>query len=62
MNKCLKHKCKLVKEKFTDGNIEEEEYVCLQCIDEMEKLFKEFEENNKLINDSLNELRNLINM
>ena len=33
--KCGKHKCKLVKEKFTSGNIDEEDFVCPQCIEEL---------------------------
>jgi hypothetical protein len=32
--KCGKHKCKLVKEKFTDGNTEEEDFVCPKCVEE----------------------------
>lgn len=35
---CKKHKCKLIKETFTDGNIEEEDSVCPQCIEEFNEI------------------------
>jgi len=36
MEYCYKHKIKLQKETFTDGSIEETEYICYKCIERLD--------------------------